>query len=285
MKLRDLRPKRVGADLRGVCQLGSNVNQNEPEVEAYITGLTTPLSSTEIGLLNTLAASLKSGLGVTSLDQFFDYLNIRAGETAEQSLRNFAKRAHDSTAVNSPTFTAGEGFTGNGTSSYIDVDYIPSAGVNFQLNNASHGLYFRVLQVDGGRYNGCYSTAADGGAYNRIIIGSNGGEMSIPLNSADVRIVDTNTNGLYIVNRLSSSSIIVFRNYIKSTPISSTSSKRPNQKIVELARRTNDGTVGFYNASQISFSFCAKGLTDAHEAVIVDAFEAYMDAKGKGVIA
>ena len=26
MQLIDLRPKRVGADLRGVCQLGSNVN-------------------------------------------------------------------------------------------------------------------------------------------------------------------------------------------------------------------------------------------------------------------
>jgi hypothetical protein len=42
------------------------------------------------------------------------------------------------TAVNSPTWTANQGFTGNGTSSYIDTNFNPATqGVNYTLNDAS----------------------------------------------------------------------------------------------------------------------------------------------------
>ena len=34
MKLVDLRPKKIGADMRGVCQLGALLNQNEPPENA-----------------------------------------------------------------------------------------------------------------------------------------------------------------------------------------------------------------------------------------------------------
>jgi len=48
------------------------------------------------------------------------------------------KRLSQYTAVNSPTFTTNQGFQGNGTSSYINTNFIPStAGINFTLNNAS----------------------------------------------------------------------------------------------------------------------------------------------------
>jgi hypothetical protein len=258
-----------------------------PEVAAYLSGLATPLSSTEINLLNNLVRSLKSGLGVTNLADHFDYFNIRAGETQEQSLRNLAKRAHDSTAVNSPTWTQGEGFTGNGTSSYIEVDYIPTNGVRYQLNDASHGLYLRVFnRGSGAKYNGVYSTTADGGNANRIIIGSFAAtDLAVMLNDGGNLVSDNNTNGLYVLNRLSSSIINWFRNKAKSANISINSTKRPNQKIIELASRIDTGSVTQFGTHQISFSFCGKGLTDAQHSAVVDAMEAYMDAKGKGIIA
>jgi hypothetical protein len=256
-----------------------------PEVVSYISGLTTPLSNTEKNLLNTLCKSLKTALSITSLDQAFDYLNIRAGETQEQSLRNFVKRANDSTAVNAPTWTKDEGFTGNGTSSYVEVDYIPSTGTNFTLNDASYGIYYRNFVRGAAKYNGAYSTTADGGASNRLLIGSiDPTYLMATINSGAVTVLDNNTTGLYIVNRLTSSVINWFRNKTKSANVASTSTKRPNQKMLECAARTEAGTVGLFNTSQIAFSFCAKGLTDAQHSGIVDAFEAYLDAKGKGVI-
>ena len=264
--------------------LGSKLKH--PEVAAYISGLATPLSGNEIRLLNNLVGSLKTGLGISNLADHFDYLNIRAGETQEQSLRNLAKRAHDSTAVNSPTWTQGEGFTGNGTSSYVEVDYIPANGNKYQLNDASHGLYLRVFDRGAGtRYNGVYSTTADG-ANNRILIGSvDAATLAVGINSGSIGVTDANINGIYVVNRLSNTQYNWFRNKTKSANILTASSKRPDQKILEFGARLPETTVGMYNTSQISFSFAGKGLTDVQHAAIVDAFEAYMDAKGKGIIA
>ena len=88
----------------------------EPEVTAYIDGLTTPLSSGQLTALNTFVKALKDGLSITLLSEVFDVMYILAGETEESSLRNLIKRAHDAEAVNSPTFTTLEGFTGDASS-------------------------------------------------------------------------------------------------------------------------------------------------------------------------
>jgi len=53
------------------------------------------------------------------------------------------KRLSQYTAVNSPTFTTNGGFTGNGTSSYIDTNFNPSVGTNKYLIN-DEGRFFWV---------------------------------------------------------------------------------------------------------------------------------------------
>jgi hypothetical protein len=93
------------------------------ETVTYITGLTTPLSSGQVTLIDTFVTSLKTGLSITTLDEVFDVMYILAGETAESSLRNLIKNDHHATAVNSPTFTALEGFTGDGLTKYINTNY------------------------------------------------------------------------------------------------------------------------------------------------------------------
>ena len=46
------------------------------------------------------------------------------------------------TAVNTPTFTANQGYTGNGTTSYLDTNYNPSTnGVKYTRNNNLNGFY------------------------------------------------------------------------------------------------------------------------------------------------
>ena len=50
------------------------------------------------------------------------------------------------TKVNSPTYTIGEGFTGNGTTSYLDTNWNPSTnGVNYTLNDAGTSIYTRSI--------------------------------------------------------------------------------------------------------------------------------------------
>jgi len=71
------------------------------------------------------------------------------------------KRLSQYTAVNSPTFTTNEGFTGNGTSSYVDSNFNPStSGVNYTLNDASR-YFFPHAFVSTGRIDGTTTTAVN----------------------------------------------------------------------------------------------------------------------------
>ena len=79
-------------------------------------GYTLPSAGQQI-IQNQLVLDLKTAGAWSKLDTF--------GVFATDGDADFAlidwKRLSDYTAVNSPTFTANEGFTGNGTSSYIDT--------------------------------------------------------------------------------------------------------------------------------------------------------------------
>ena len=87
---------------------------------------------------NQLLIDLKSAGAWTKLDTF---VNFATDGSSAFALIDW-KRLTQYTAVNSPTFTANEGFMGNGTSSYIDTNFNPSTqGVNYTLNNASRYAY------------------------------------------------------------------------------------------------------------------------------------------------
>ena len=260
----------------------------EAELTTYITGLATPLSLSTRKKLNDYLKLIKADLGgVADLDDVKDVDIILAGETAESSLKNIAKNAHHATAVNSPAFTAFEGFTGDGISSYVEVDYVPSSGTTYQLNSAHYGLYFRVFARGNNKYHGVYSTTADGGVSNSLVIGCanlEGTSLSTAINSAQVALANNSTSGYFIIRRLSNTGYNVFINKSSNTVLED-STKRPNQKLVVLGRRTNDGTVGLLNTSQIAHITLGKGLSDTEVEKQTDDFEAYMDSNSKGLIA
>jgi hypothetical protein len=267
--------------------LGALLNQNEPEVEAYITGLTTPLSSTQIGKLNTFVRALKTGLGISALSDAFDVMYILAGETAESSLKNLVKNAHHATAVNSPDFTALEGFTGNGTTSYINTNYIPNLHkINFALDYASLGIYIRNNTsgdiVDMGARDAYFinrtyiqSKASTSTSYGNV--NQNNGYATSPL------LVPTSI-GMTIYNRLSSTILNHSKNKTISTNIEYASSGIPSYSVTIGALNTAD-VISLFTTRQYSFAFMGKGLTNENIITLVNAIEAYMDSNGKGVIA
>jgi hypothetical protein len=87
---------------------------------------------------NTLLSSLKTSGVWTKLDTF---ANFATDGSTQFALIDW-KRLTQYTAILSPTFTTNEGFTGNGTSSYISTNFNPTVGTNNYLqNNASRYIY------------------------------------------------------------------------------------------------------------------------------------------------
>lgn len=256
------------------------------DLKVYLGSLTTALSSGQVALLDTFVKDLKSGLEITNLSDVFDVMYILANETSESGLNNLVKRSHDATlSATAPTFTVLEGFTGNGSSAFMELNYnARTEGVNYELNSSSYGIYFRSKDRGINKYNGVYSTTADGGTSNCIMIGSNGPtSINLTINSELLGITNSAfVSGMAMVIRNASANYDYYINKTKTNSVLS-STKIPNQGIVSLARRTTNGTVGLFNEDQQSFIFAGKGFTESEQNIIYDAFQAYMTANGKQV--
>jgi hypothetical protein len=110
-------------------------------------GYTLPSENQQI-LQNQLVLDLKSNGIWSDLDAF--------GVFATDGDSDFALidwvRLITMTANSSPTFATNAGFTGNGTSSFIDTLFSVSDGTNYQLSDSSFGVYYNnvLTRTDNG---------------------------------------------------------------------------------------------------------------------------------------
>lgn len=96
-------------------------------------------------LQNDLLVALKPKL--LRDDRFLNYMH---DGSAQFSTINWADpSAPLATLVSSPIFTALEGFTGNGTSAYIDSNFTPGGSSHYNLNDAHVMLYVRQNTASG----------------------------------------------------------------------------------------------------------------------------------------
>jgi hypothetical protein len=256
----------------------------EQETLVYIASLTTPLSGEQIVRINTLVVDLKAAVGVGALSQAFDVFSIRANETEEAALKNLVKRDHDATNVNSTTFTQYEGFTGNGTTMYLNTNYNPSTqGVNYKLNDASIGVYARANVSEARILMGGRTTSVTGRSY---IYFSGGLQSTLNQTTAEATVASTRGDGFMAVSRISSTQI---RRYIYNSVdnVASTATANSvdltNVVLTELAMTTTT-TIEFYSTNQIAFTFIGRAFTDSEMIGIRNAMEKYLDSLGKGVI-
>lgn len=250
-----------------------SVIQYDADLLTYIDGLSTELSDTQLGYINTFLTNYKSDEGLTNLSDAYDVMYYLGNETAESSLRNMVKRAHDATAVNSPTFTPYEGFAGDGISSYIDTNYNPATqGVNYALNDASFGFYSRTI--------GNGITMAPGLSNTRILFYL-GNRIYWSINGAtpDSYHSYSDANGMYVIggDNLSSKSDLYRNKIVLDTTTSS-------QSIVGDGNFWLLGRGSYFSTKQLSFAFAGKYLDSTSVGYLTDDFEALMDANGKGVI-
>lgn len=85
-------------------------------------------------LINRTIIDLKTYNGLSKADCCY----VRGVHEALLGCQNWAKNAHNSTQINSPTFTAGQGFTGNGNTMGLNNNYTPSAEASqFALNDCT----------------------------------------------------------------------------------------------------------------------------------------------------
>jgi hypothetical protein len=229
----------------------------EPEYQAildYATlqGYALPIPSQQVKQ-NKLVVDLKNAGIWSKLDTFAVFATDGSSDFA---LIDWI-RLSQYTAVNSPTFTTNVGFSGNGTSAYIDTNYNPNTqGVNYTLNNASRIMH---LKSPGGTDNG-YPESSGGlrinvtgnrisNTRNHINAGTNASVLAPPANWSDP------TNGvLRQIHRTSSTDIAFIANTtVVSTTQTSSSINNANQFILR-------GNSAFLSADNV-FALYAMGAS------------------------
>ena len=249
----------------------------DADVLTYISGLTTALSDDILGKINTFVAGYKSDDGLTNLSDAYDVMYYLANETAESSLRNLVKRAHDAVAVNSPTFTPYEGWKGDGISSYIDTNYNPATeGVKYTASNASFGIYIR----NWGNILNDYTCHLDNSAYMRL---SNwtGTNIGYAINTQRQLVADLRVAGFFIASKKDNSTQGLYLNKELKNNTNNIDYAVQSNNVVLFKRITNN----FYQTGQQSFVFIGNGKTQTNVNNITDYFEALMDSNSKGIIA
>lgn len=257
--------------------------------QATTDGYTAP-SGTTLTALDTFITTLKS-TGIWALCDVI-YLPATNGDSdfACYNLKNPA--TFKLTKVNSPTFTSLQGFTGNGSSSYLNTGWNPSTnGVNYTLNSASLGGYARTDNTDGTQ---------------RVLIGvtdATGFTQFTPklsttaflwgfqrINNAGVNFKSyngiTNANGFYNSNRFGSGAndLNLYRNGSSLTVNqngSIPSTNVPNNNVYLLASN-NNGTAAGFSREQLSFAYFGADLT-AQASSFYSAIQTYMTTLGTNV--
>jgi len=268
------------ADLYDALNRYRAAREAEAVVAAFNAQAATDLTETEASHVSTLVESLVAAGVWDKLDMLYLHdLDVEAN-----ALRDLKDPTRTATAVNSPTFTANQGFTGDGSSAYIDLDYAPDTdGVNYTQNSAS--LFSWVRAIGGSAlevYLGAGSSVASPSEFSvirRVALDASPWAMSINqtgLSSASTR--SDAADGLLAANRDASSSNDTFRNGVLETSPDTTSSAPTSLSLYALALNF-DGTTTQTTSGQVSVSGAGGSLTAAQHADLYDALNTYRTAR------
>ena len=204
-------------------------------------GYTAP-SEAQQTLQNTLVTDLKTAGVWDKLDVF--YVFATDGDSDYATLNWKAPSSHQTTKVNSPTFTANGGFTGDGSSSYLDTNFDPDAsGVNYTLNDASISIWNNTFVLNN------FITGLDASAYNCLRMSSLSANIRInmDINSLSPVVDFSDSNKTFRqLNRTSLSNVTAFQNTTSTTHSgASTSIEGQNQLILKAST--------FYSSTEVAF--------------------------------
>jgi len=213
------------------------------------------LSTPSKAALDAFIVTLKAN----SLWAKFDRLFLFALDNANYGLVDIKNPSDttNATNVNSCTHAAGEGFTGNGTTSYIDTNFNPSTqGVNYVRDNAGRGLY---LWTNANTFQSLDGVSGSG--QNRMIANS---EIGQRINQSTLNLagaIGGSATGTHAIYRYSSTAVSRF---VNTTETSSTATSSAPASTNQFVLRSNTG----YSAHKVSLYWMGASLNSTEHGIL-----------------
>lgn len=197
-------------------------------------------------------------------------LYCTAAQNSTVALLNLVNESFPLLPVNSPTFTADAGYAGNGTSSYLDTQFIAA---NFTNLDSLTVFAWELTHTNGNGAWGAYDPATSRG---QLVTPTSTTNLNIRFNraaSGDLNLTIATDIGFFGAVRTSSSNVDAYSNATQLLGNSQASVAAPNasMKIGAIA-----ATAGGYDTAQVGMFCVADALTPAQMAAVYKACHAYM---------
>jgi hypothetical protein len=171
----------------------------------------------------------------------------------------------------------------NGTTGYADTKLIPSSALN--LNSTHLSVYLNTNYASGP--DAVDMGVEDASYTNRLFIEPSSGGNVYSINNSNgnsyINISDSNSLGLYVNNRISSTAINLFKNNIKlindTTRTSSALSVRP----LYIGAHNFVGSASYLSPRRQAFASIGDGLTDVEALAFYTAVQTFQTTLGRAV--
>jgi hypothetical protein len=251
-----------------------------PETLAVLAQFTVQPSNFYIRAMNTLILQLIADGNWNELDKFCVFA------TEQQQHARICWRYPTSTPlteVNSPTWTANQGYTGNGTTSYLNTNYNHSTNsIKATRNSGSLGAYVTTNVTETSVDFGYSSTAPN----NESLIASRySGFNSAFISYNDSTHTETalgvsDSRGLTSGRRMSSTVQEIWKNGVFGATANLASTVNSNLNFFVLASN-NNGVSGDFSTRRIAMYFVGSGNID--QLKIYNAFQTFATTIGFNV--
>jgi hypothetical protein len=220
-----------------------------------------------------------TGYGILSL---FDFVWFTAAPSvAKAVIPVIGSSAFPLTLVGGVNFTANRGFTGNGTTGYLDTNFPPSSGVNFIQDSAclcAYTINSRAV-VSTGALMGANTNGA--ARPNYIVPYNTGGAFGACNSSAITYAASPNANGFWHVNRSGANSNQMYRNGSSVATAATSSATRATSSFVILADRQGaSAAVTDFSIDTVSAVLIGASLDATQSANLSTAVNNYMKTFG-----
>jgi hypothetical protein len=212
---------------------------------------------------NQLIRALKHNGIWSKLDVFYALANNGSKEFA--TIDWVTPSTHQITIVNSCTWAANVGFTGNATDMYLDTNYNPSTmGIQYTQDNAGR---FAWVVTDGGA--GAIDGTASAGNTNGTLSANSTGQRINQGSTVLSAAADLQGTGLKAINRTSSTNVEVFSGTTQSSRTATSAAlTNSNQMILRGNTTYGNHAVSLYGmgASLVTQNTALNDILDTYMA-------------------
>jgi len=255
-----------------ITAVASESSSFSAEYETVLDAFDTAPSATVQQYQNDMVESLIAGGYWARMDVLY----IFASNTSANALLNWKNPSTYTATINQlgirMSFTAYQGFTELNNYGEIIVPFNPSTnGINYTLNSASFGIYFRISQ----NANNTYGIYSPNDATNMLQFEPYSySNLHTRINStSELSLTATNWQGMFVGSRTSSTAVAVYKNGASHGSGTLNSTALPNSTIGLNSETQN----------QVSIFFLADGLNSTDANAIAGIINTYMTSIGSNV--